>query len=61
MSIDVSIHSVIGAEAKAVHGASWLVLKARNGQKLAAFMPYAQAKAMADAFNAASVDGGEDE
>jgi hypothetical protein len=61
MSISASIHSVTGAEARTAHDISWLVLKARNGQEIDAFMPYAQAKAMADAFNAASADGGEGE
>lgn len=61
MPVSATIHGVTRAEAKQANCHAWLVLSDEKGQDIAAFMPYAQAKAMADAFSAAFVDGGEDD
>lgn len=53
MTITANLHNIAKAKAEASGGASWLLLSDGEGNELAAFMPRAQAEAMADAFNAA--------
>lgn len=53
MSMTANLHDVVSAEATIVErGTSWLTIRAKNGDYMSIFMPYATAQAMAAAFNA---------
>ena len=52
MSVSVNFHGVSSMNADKVDDTSWLKVRTDDGGSLAIFMPYATAKAIADAFNA---------
>lgn len=53
MSMSANLHDAVSAEATtADRGTSWLTIRAKNGDHVSIFMPYATAQAMAAAFNA---------
>ena len=53
MSMSANLHDAVSAEATIVdRGTSWLTIKAKDGDFVSIFMPYATAQAMAAAFNA---------
>ena len=52
MSMSANLHDASYAEAMNSNGHTWLTIKAKSGDYVTIFMPYATAQAMADAFNA---------
>ena len=53
MVMQSSIHRPVEVTAHEKNGVSWVSFTDGSGNIVNAFMPYVQAKAMADAFNAA--------
>ena len=52
MSMTANLHDVVSAEAMNSNGCTWLTIKAKDGDFVSIFMPYATAQAMAAVFNA---------
>jgi hypothetical protein len=52
--LSVNIHKVAIVKSDASGSSAWLTIIAEDGSSVVAFMPYAAAKAMADAYAAAT-------
>ena len=49
--ININMYNITSAEATAIKGAGWVIVKTDNGSEVAFFMPSDKCKAIADIIN----------
>ena len=49
--ININMYNITSAEAIAIKGASWVIVKTDNGSKVTFFLPASKCKAIADIIN----------